>query len=185
VALSEVTTTRRAALALAAAAGGAVVLGKSGARAEDALTISVGGEVGQQAKLTVADLDALPPHGVSGAWSDADEGAHFTASGPLLYDVINACMPLVGQESLARMGVVVTGADGYTSVFSWIEIAPEGSSDPVIVATEFNGEPLRDIFQPAWVINPEDKTSLRAVFSVVSLEFLDLAAASTVKPPAS
>lgn len=172
---------RRALLAVAAVAGVGSAAFRIPSSAAADLMVAVGGEVEKAAEFSAADLAAMPQTEVKGAWSDTDEGAPFTAKGPLLYDVINACLPVIAPENLARMGVVVTGSDGYQSAFSWSEIAPEGSNVPVIVAVEYNGAPLRSIFLPAWVISPNDSSSLRSVFSIAKLDLINFGAAAAAQ----
>lgn len=172
---------------LAAAAGAVAVAGVrfAGVAAAE-MTVKVGGAVDKPAEHTAADLAALPQTEVEGAWTDTDDGAPFTAKGPLLYDVVMASEPNVGPEALARMAVVITGTDGYKGTFSWVELMPEGGAAPVVVALEFNGEPIRTIFQPAWVVSAGDKLSLRSVFSLASIDLVDgaagIAAAATPTP---
>ncbi|MGI9254398.1 MAG: hypothetical protein ACR2J8_11665 [Thermomicrobiales bacterium] len=167
--------TRRG-IVLAVGAGAAIVaMGGKLAMAADEKTVAVGGEVEEPKTFTAADLAAMPQVEVKGAWSDNDDGKPFTAKGPLLYDVINACKPNLSGEMVGRSGVVVTGSDGYQSVFAWGEIAPDSSAAPVIVAVEFNGEPLRSIFLPAWVVSANDKPTLRSVFSLAKLDLVNLA----------
>jgi hypothetical protein len=48
------------------------------------------------------------------------------------------------------------------------------SEPPVVLALEFDGEPLREEFRPAWVVSAADRSSLRSVFGVSRIEVRDL-----------
>lgn len=161
---------------LATAAAGALAITGTRLAAAAEMTVKVGGAVDKPADYTAADLAAMPQTEVKGAWSDSEDGAPFTAKGPLLYDVVMASQPNAGPEFLARMAVVVTGTDGYRGTYSWAELMPDGGGAPVIVGLEYNGEPIRAIFNPAWIISAGDKTSLRSVFSLASIDLVDASA---------
>jgi len=162
---------------LAAAAAGTIAVSGLRTAAAAEMTVKVGGAVDKPAEYTAADFAAMPQTEVKGAWSDTEDGAEFTAKGPLLYDVVMASQPNVGPEMLARMVVVVTGVDGYAGSFSWAELMPDSGAEPVIVGLEYNGEPIRIIFNPAWIIGAGDKMSLRSVFALASIDLVDPTAA--------
>ncbi|MFM9107445.1 MAG: molybdopterin-dependent oxidoreductase [Chloroflexota bacterium] len=158
---------------LAAAAAGTLATAGVRAAAAAEMTVKVGGAVKKPAEYTAADLAAMPQTEVKGAWADSEDGAPFTAKGPSLYDVVMASEPNVGPEMVARMAVVVTGLDGYAGTYSWAELMPDAGAEPVIVALEYNGEPIRVIFNPAWIVSAGDKMSLRSVFALASIDLVD------------
>jgi hypothetical protein len=161
---------------LIGALAGAAVAGGFGLRGTlaDGHSIEVVGTDGERRTWTADDLANLPQTDVSGGWTDSEEGAEFTARGPLLAEVVLASQPQSDPETAARYAVVVIGADGYRAVYGWGELAPEIGAAPVVLALEFDGEPLRDEFRPAWVVSAADRSSPRSVFGVSRIEVRDL-----------
>jgi len=168
-------------------AGGAlalVIAGRARVAAQEAASISVEGLVAKPRTWTAEELAALPQETVSGAWSDVNDGAPFTARGPKLQAVLAASEPNVDRETASRTVVVITGRDGYESVFAWGEIAADLSDVPVILALEMDGKPLEADRGPAQAVNPNDSSQLRAVFEIATVEVRDLGGGSAATPAA-
>lgn len=175
--------TRRTALLGTGGALAVALLGRSAAGAQEAQAISVEGLVAKPRTWTAEELAALPQETVSGAWSDVNDGAPFTAKGPKLLDVLEASEPEIDRESASRMVVVVTGRDGYQAAFAWGEIAIDLSDFPIILALEMDGKPLDAERGPAQAVNPNDSSELRAVFEIATIEIRDIAGESAPATP--
>ena len=166
--------TRRTVLLGTGGALALAMLGRSPAAAQEAPSISVEGLVAKPRTWTAEELAALPQETVSGAWSDVNDGAPFTARGPKLLDVLEASEPRVDRDTASRMIVVITGRDGYQSVFAWGELAVDLSDFPVILALEMDGKALDAERGPAQAVNPNDSSELRAVYEIASIELRDI-----------
>lgn len=154
----------------AAALGAIGVSGSGYARAQEAGAISVLGEVAKPTDFTLEDLAAMSPWNVVTAFPEEEDGSKHAYDGPPLFELIQACEPTLDETNMARACVVVTGADGYASVFSWVEIAPDMGQAEVIVALKKDGSNLEADQLPARVVSVHDLSGLRSVWAVRKIE---------------
>ena len=152
-------------LALAALAAGLVA-------ATGPSTLSVKGDSGQTATLSLADLAALPRETASA--TAGHEGPAHVYEGARLTDVLRAVGAPLGPR-LHRgpvMDVVIaTGADGYRAVLSLVEADP-GSHPParIIVADKVDGHALDPKEGPLRLVVDGDLRPMRSVHNLSAIE---------------
>ena len=84
------------------------------------------------------------------------------------------------KNDILRLAVIITGSDGYTSVFGAGEIAPGFGGDQIVIAYAQDGLPLgSDGF--AKIVAPGDKMGGRFVSNIVKIEVRNLAL-PTIQP---
>jgi hypothetical protein len=91
-------------------------------------------------------------------------------TGPLLWDVLTASGALddIKPPDQVRLVVRVTGADGYTAVIAFGEIAPPFAGRPIQIADHMNGALLPD--HALRLVVPGDKRGGRSVRDVVRID---------------
>jgi hypothetical protein len=127
------------------AAAAAVVLAAAGlAAAQPADALVVRDAAGHDHALAADTLAALPASEVQVDFASAHGPFHGVMHGPSLWSVLlrAGAVPAGQPRAEARLAVVVTGRDGYTSVIALGEIAPELANKPVLLATGMDGKPL-------------------------------------------
>jgi hypothetical protein len=134
---------------------------------------------GEVTKSTVFDLKGLQQ------FSPAQANVDYFAGGPgldtnsftgaLLWDMLNSppagpikTNPKIKNEILRKI-IIVTGCDGYQSVFGAGEIDPFFGGNQIIVAYEENGQPLGPNGL-AQIIAPGDKAGGRFVYIIDNIE---------------
>ena len=96
-----------------------------------------------------------------------------TFGGVLLWTLLQEAgvtMDPAKKNDLIHRTVTVTGSDGYNTVLSLAEIAPEFGGDQAIIAFQEAGKPLEGGDGFARLIIPGDKAGGRAVGAVASIE---------------
>ena len=76
------------------------------------------------------------------------------------------------NNDILRKIVIVTGSDGYETVFSAGEIDPEFGGHQIMVAYAKDGQPLGPDRYPL-IVAPGDKKAGRFVFNIVKIEVRD------------
>jgi DMSO/TMAO reductase YedYZ molybdopterin-dependent catalytic subunit len=107
---------------------------------------TVTGDVVSPATYDQAELGSLPPTTETVTFQTMSGPQTGTFTGPTLWTLLNTVglqTPAV-KNGILRQYVVAQGSDGYTSLFSLGELAPQfgGSNPQVLVADQQNGLPL-------------------------------------------
>jgi hypothetical protein len=107
---------------------------------------TVTGDVTAPATYTLSGLQALPPTTETVTFQTMSGPQTGTFTGPTLWTLLNTVglqTPAV-KNGVLRQYVVAQGSDGYTSIFSLGELAPQfgGSNPQDLVAYQQNGSPL-------------------------------------------
>jgi DMSO/TMAO reductase YedYZ molybdopterin-dependent catalytic subunit len=107
---------------------------------------TVTGDVVAPATYTLATLEALPPTTETVTFQTMSGPQTGSFTGPTLWTLLNTVglqTPAV-KNVILRQYVIAEGSDGYTSLFSLGELAPQfgGSNPQVLVAYQQNGAPL-------------------------------------------
>ena len=143
--------------------------GGKGARAD---RISIEGAVEHPRRLTLEDLEHEPATTETVSLR-TDKGV-LTASytGVLLWTLIEQAGIKLSpgkRNDVMRHTIVVTSSDGYATVLSAAEIAPQFGDERAIIAYAKDGKPLTDKRGFARLILPADKSAGRAVSGVASI----------------
>jgi DMSO/TMAO reductase YedYZ molybdopterin-dependent catalytic subunit len=121
---------------------------------------------------TITKLEALPPTNLDVFFYTGAGPVAATYTGVLLWDLLNAATvinnPAVKNDVL-RKEVIVTGSDGYVSVFSLGELDPMFGGEQVMVAYLLNGAPITDDTGFATIVVPGDKAGGRYVHAVTRI----------------
>jgi hypothetical protein len=83
------------------------------------------------------------------------------------------------KNLMLRRVVIITGADGYTVVFSLAELLPSVGNRIVWLAVDEDGKPLPEKEAPMRLIVPDDKMPARAVHQVASIDVEEISAPTT------
>jgi hypothetical protein len=107
---------------------------------------TVTGNVVSPATYDLASLGSLPPTTETVTFQTMNGPQTGSFTGPTLWTLLNTVglqTPAV-KNGILRQYVVAQGSDGYTSLFSLGELAPQfgGSNPQVLVAYQQNGAPL-------------------------------------------
>lgn len=135
--------------------------------------IEVTGAVASPRRWTVDDLRSLPARRVDVVWRGEDgQWERHWFVGASLADLVARAEPrfpaVIDGEGTAYL--VVTAADGVSSVVAWGEIAPGIGETPAILAWEQDGTPLPADRQPVQLVVAGDRSSPRSVWAVASIE---------------
>jgi DMSO/TMAO reductase YedYZ molybdopterin-dependent catalytic subunit len=122
----------------------ALVAGQTSAGPTTQFTVT--GDVVAPPTYTLSTLEALPPTTETVTFQTMSGPQTGTFTGPTLWTLLNTVglqTPAV-KNGILRQYVVAQGSDGYTSLFSLGELAPQfgGSNPQVLVAYQQNGAPL-------------------------------------------
>lgn len=133
---------------------------------------AVSGLVQTPRTITMRDLRKLPSTQENITYYGAGKLNIQAFTGVLLWDLLNSLGivldPAVKNDILRKV-VVVTGTDGYKSVFALGEIAPGFGGNQVMVAVAADGLPL-DTQGPARIAVPTDKMGGRFVSNIATIE---------------
>jgi DMSO/TMAO reductase YedYZ molybdopterin-dependent catalytic subunit len=136
------------------------------------LYFQVTGNVQNPTLFDIRKLRALPEANQNVTYFAAGSVVSESFTGALLWDLLQ-CVgirldPSIKNDILHQI-VIVTGIDGYESVFGAGEIAPNFGGDQIIVAYAVNGQPLgSDGF--ARIVAPGDKQGGRFVSNIAKIE---------------
>lgn len=132
----------------------------------------VSGQVEHPKRYKYSDLLALPKTQQNITYYGGGSLSTTAFTGVLLWDVLNAAGivldPLIKNDILRRV-VVVTGTDGYKSVFTLGELAPNFGGNQVMVVYAANGAPL-DTQGPTRIAVPTDKQGGRFVSNIATIK---------------
>jgi hypothetical protein len=136
------------------------------------LYFQVTGNVQQSTLFNLHKLQALPEVNQNVTYFAAGSVVTESFTGVLLWDLLQSVGirldPSIKNDILHQI-VIVTGSDGYESVFGAGEIAPNFGGNQIIVAYAVNGQPLgSDGF--ARIVAPGDKQGGRFVSNIVRIE---------------
>jgi DMSO/TMAO reductase YedYZ molybdopterin-dependent catalytic subunit len=131
------------------------------------------GDVATPKVYTLHKLEKLPPTKLDVFFYTGAGPVSATYTGVLLWDLLadaNVLNDPTVKNDVLRKEVVVTGSDGYVSVFSLGELDPMFGGEQVIVAYELNGAPVTDDTGFASIVVPGDKAGGRYVHAVTSIK---------------
>jgi Oxidoreductase molybdopterin binding domain len=136
----------------------------------------LGGQVKTPKWVSVWSLQLLPHVNQNVTYFAAGAIENDTFTGALLWDLLQSAGGIVTDSTIKndilRKIIVVTGTDGYVSVFSAGEIDPAFGGNQMLVAYEENGQPLGSE-GPASIVSPGDKAGGRFVHNIASIIVLD------------
>jgi len=132
----------------------------------------VTGEVTDRASFDLQKLEQLPPTNENVTYFAAGTVVTQSFTGALLWDLLQSVGIIVNpnvKNDILRKIVIVTGSDGYQSVFGAGEIDPTFGGAQIIVAYAVDGQPLgQEGF--ARIVAPGDKAGGRFVSNIVKLD---------------
>ena len=141
---------------------------------------------GQVKKSTTFDLTALkklPVTSENVTYFAAGSVQSHNFTGALLWDLLQSTGIVVDptiKNDILRLVIIVTGSDGYTSVFGAGEVTPGFGGDQIVIAYAQDGLPLgSDGF--AKIVAPGDKMGGRFVSNIVKIEVRNLVPASDAR----
>lgn len=134
--------------------------------AQNAVTLSISGEVTTPLELKIQDLSAMKQ--ISHKVKDRD-GKEHEFKGVALIEILEKAGVTTGAklrgENLAKY-VLITAADGYEVLYALAEIDPEFTDQVIMLATEKDGRPLTSGEGPFRIITPKDKKPARWIREV-------------------
>jgi hypothetical protein len=131
----------------------------------------VGGQVKTPKWVTVPMLQQLPHVNQNVTYFAAGKVENDTFTGALLWDLLQSVGIITNpnvKNDILRKIIIVTGTDGYVSVFTVGEIDPAFGGNQILVAYEDNGQPLGSE-GPAQIVAPGDKAGGRFVHNIASI----------------
>jgi hypothetical protein len=135
----------------------------------------VGGQVKTPKWVNLLAPQQLPHVNQSVTYFAAGQEENDTFTGALLWYLLQSVgivtNPNVKNDILRKI-IVVTGTDGYVSVFTAGEIDPGFGGNQIIIAHEDNGQPL-GCEGPAEIVAPGDKAGGRFVHNIATIFVLD------------
>jgi hypothetical protein len=132
-----------------------------------AASFRVGGLVASPSDFDLVKLEKLPA-------ASQKSGAH-EYTGVLLWDLLQSTRIILGQSinnDILRKIVIVTGCDGYETVFSAGEIDPQFGGHRIMIVYAKDGHPLGPDRFPQ-IVAPGDKKFGRFVYNIVKIEVRD------------
>jgi hypothetical protein len=138
-------------------------------------TFRVTGDVAKRTSFDLEMLEALPVTKENVTYFAAGAVVTQSFTGTLLWDLLQSVGIVVDptiKNDILRKVVIVTGSDGYQSVFGGGEISPTFGGAQIMVAYAADAQPLgKDGF--ARIIAPGDKAGGRFVSNIVKIEVQD------------
>ena len=135
-------------------------------------TFRIYGQVTNPANVNLTKLEKLPVTTQNVTYFAAGQVTSHAFTGALLWDLLQSAGMKVDpnvKNDILRLVVVVTGSDGYESVFGVGELAPGFGGDQILVAYAQDGQSLgQEGF--AKIIAPGDKMGGRFVSNIVKIE---------------
>jgi DMSO/TMAO reductase YedYZ molybdopterin-dependent catalytic subunit len=166
---------RRAALAVLAGISslGCALVASGQAMAGPTTEFTATGDVVSPAAYDLAGLESLPSTTETVTFQTMSGPQTGTFTGPTLRTLLNTVelqTPAV-KNGILRQYVVAQGSDGYTSLFSLGELAPQfgGSNPQVLVAYQQKGAPLPSTGF-AWIVAAKDNFGGRYVSNLANLQ---------------
>jgi DMSO/TMAO reductase YedYZ molybdopterin-dependent catalytic subunit len=155
------------------AAAGALLLGAVQSWAQPAPGFAISGNVDHPRSWSAADLAQLPPTTETVFLHTGHGALEGSFSGVPLWTLLQQAgikTDPKAKNDIMRHTVTVTGKDGYSTVLSLGEIAPELGGDQALIATTRDGKPLAGPDGFARLIVPGDKAAARAVENIATIE---------------
>ena len=138
-------------------------------------TFRVTGDVTKRTSFDLETLEALPITKENVTYFAAGAVVTQSFTGTLLWDLLQSVGIVVDptiKNDILRKIVIVTGSDGYQSVFGAGEISPTFGGAQIMVAYAADAKPLgKDGF--ARIVAPGDKAGGRFVSNIVKIEVQD------------
>jgi hypothetical protein len=135
----------------------------------------VTGDVRDPTSFDLQKLEELPVANQNVTYFAAGTVVTQSFTGALLWDLLQSVGIIVDpniKNDILRKIVIVTGSDGYQSVFGAGEINPTFGGTQIMVAYAADGQPLgQDGF--ARIVAPGDKAGGRFVSNIVKIEVRD------------
>lgn len=134
------------------------------------------GQVMHPQTYSLAALAALPPTRQNVVFYTGAGAVSASYTSVLLWDLLSTAGLITNptiKNDLLRQRVVITGGDGYQTVFSLGELAPQFGGEQVMVAYAVNGALLDQSSGFAKIIVPGDKAGGRAVGTIVRIEVFE------------
>ena len=124
--------------------------------------VLVDGAVEHGGPVDAARLARLPQQSLPVTYATGQGVRSGRYQGVLLWDLLQQAGPLdqPGKHAALRHTVLVSGGDGYAVAFSFGELDPGGSADPVLLATQDGSMQL---------VVPDDRTGARDVHDVIRI----------------
>lgn len=137
----------------------------------------VAGAVGQDLKLSLADLKALPRKSVS--TKGHDDVMHQYDGVPIGALLAKAGVPQGSALRGKSMGlaVVAEGSDGYRAIFSLAELDEDFAGEAVLIVDSTDGQELGPYQGPLRLVVPGDKRQGRWVRMLKSITLVNLGGA--------
>jgi hypothetical protein len=135
----------------------------------------VGGQVKTPKWINVPALHQLPHVNQNVTYFAAGKIENDTFTGALLWDLLQSVGIVTDasiKNDILRKIIVVTGTDGYVSVFTVGEIDPAFGGNQILVAYKEDGQ-LLGSEGPAQIVAPGDKAGGRFVHNIASIIVLD------------
>jgi DMSO/TMAO reductase YedYZ molybdopterin-dependent catalytic subunit len=136
------------------------------------LYFQVTGNVQNPTSFDIRKLQALPPVNQNVTYFSAGSVVSQSFTGALLWDLLQSVgikLDSTIKNDILHQIVIVTGSDGYETVFGAGEIAPNFGGDQILVAYGVNGQTLgSDGF--ARIVAPGDKQGGRFVSNIAKIE---------------
>jgi DMSO/TMAO reductase YedYZ molybdopterin-dependent catalytic subunit len=175
----------RSAMALRILVAGMLLLGIASLRAEAACLASgqstsllVTGEVTKPTVFNLKRLQQFSPAQENVTYFTMNGAVTNAFTGVLLWDVLNLSPagPIVTntkiKNDILHKVIIVTGCDGYQSVFGAGEVDPFFGDNQIMLAYAVNGQPLGSDGL-AQLVAPGDKAGGRFVFIIDQIEVAD------------
>jgi Oxidoreductase molybdopterin binding domain len=135
----------------------------------------VTGDVTERSSFDLQKLEQLPVANQNVTYFAAGSVVTQSFTGALLWDLLQSVGIIVDpntKNDILRKIVIVTGSDGYQSVFGAGEIDPFFGSAQIMIAYAADGQPLgQDGF--ARIVAPGDKAGGRFVSNILRIEVRD------------
>jgi hypothetical protein len=131
----------------------------------------VAGQVMTPKWFDVSALEKLPHVNQNVTYFAAGNVENDTFTGALLWDLLQSVGIITNpniKNDILRKTIVVTGTDGYVSVFTAGEIDPGFGGNQIIIAYAVNGQPL-GCEGPAQTVAPGDKAGGRFVHNIATI----------------
>jgi len=131
----------------------------------------VGGQVKTPKWVDVFALQQLPHVNQNVTYFAAGQVENDTFTGALLWDLLQSVGVIIDpniKNDILRKIIIVTGTDGYVSVFTAGEIDPGFGGNQILVAYAVNGQPLGPE-GPAQIVAPGDKAGGRFVHNIAKI----------------
>jgi Oxidoreductase molybdopterin binding domain len=131
----------------------------------------VAGQVKTPKWVNVSTLQQLPHVNQNVTYFAAGSVVNSTFTGALLWDLLQSVGIITDpkiKNDILRKIIIVTGTDGYVSVFTAGEIDPGFGGNQILVAYAVNGQPLGSE-GPAQIVAPGDKAGGRFVHNIATI----------------